>query len=137
MRSLFDAAPGRSCARMPRRRAVTIGCSIVTSDPTTAWKSRLVPADSTWGVAGDDLNATPVRWPPGAGTADAAIAERELLIIVVAGTAAVTVDGDAAELTAGDALLIAAGARWRLTAGPDGVRYLSVHRRRGPIQIRR
>lgn len=39
------------------------------------------------------------------------------------------------DLAAGSAIFIPRGTRRAITAGDDGVRYPSVHRRRGPLQI--
>jgi mannose-6-phosphate isomerase-like protein (cupin superfamily) len=58
-----------------------------------------------------------------------------VLIFVVDGSATVVVDDEERELTAGDALIVGKGCRRRITAGRAGVRYLSVHRRRPPLQI--
>ena len=95
----------------------------------------LLAAAATIGIGGEELNATPVTWPPGAGTADGAIAERELLLVVMQGTATATVDGCVLQLAAHDSLLIPAGASWQMVAGEDGMHYLSVHRRKGPIAL--
>jgi hypothetical protein len=38
-------------------------------------------------------------------------------------------------LVPGSALLVEKGSSRTLRAGPDGVRYVSIHRRRGPLQI--
>jgi len=38
-------------------------------------------------------------------------------------------------LTAGCAFLVERGTRRGIRAGADGLRYLSIHRRRGPLQI--
>jgi hypothetical protein len=45
------------------------------------------------------------------------------------------VDGEPHALDQGDALILGKGQARALSAGPDGVRYLSIHRRRGPLQI--
>jgi len=45
------------------------------------------------------------------------------------------VEGAAHTLAAGSAILIARETRRDITAGDGGLRYLSVHRRRGPLQI--
>lgn len=61
--------------------------------------------------------------------------ERDVLLVVRARSATVTIDGNPHALEQGDA------SAWRkprcraIVAGRDGVRYLWVHRRRGPLQI--
>jgi quercetin dioxygenase-like cupin family protein len=88
-----------------------------------------------WGAASEELNATLLAWPPGAGPAEHVNTERDAAIVVVEGTLELEVDGVRTTLQAGEAAIVAKGARRRLTAGPDGVRYASVHRRRGGLTI--
>jgi quercetin dioxygenase-like cupin family protein len=88
-----------------------------------------------WGLASEDLNATLLEWPPGHELAEHVNEELDVLIVVVEGGAAVTVDGDERPVAAGEALLVPKGAVRRIRAGAGGVRYVSVHRRRGPLQI--
>jgi quercetin dioxygenase-like cupin family protein len=57
------------------------------------------------------------------------------MMVVLAGSATVTIDGEEQPVHAGEALIVEKGRRRGISAGPDGVRYLSVHRRRGPLQI--
>lgn len=90
-----------------------------------------------WGMASDDLNATLLVWPPGHEVAEHVNAELDVLVVVIDTGGTVTIDGEAYALTAGDAILIPRGARRGIRAGADGMRYLSVHRRRGPLQIAR
>jgi uncharacterized cupin superfamily protein len=61
--------------------------------------------------------------------------ERDVLILVLEGTGVAIVDGVEHRLRRHHALLIAHGARRSIRAGPDGLRYLSVHLRRPPLQI--
>jgi quercetin dioxygenase-like cupin family protein len=88
-----------------------------------------------WGTATEDLNATLLAWPAGHKVAEHVNDERDVLIVVVAGSASVTVDGEAHGLAASQALLIEKGRSRAISAGDHGVRYLSVHRRREPLQI--
>jgi uncharacterized cupin superfamily protein len=88
-----------------------------------------------WGMASTDLNATLLAWPPGHEVAEHVNAELDVLVVVLDGRGSAIVDGVEHVLTAGRALLIARGVRRRITAGDGGLRYLSVHRRRGPLQI--
>lgn len=89
-----------------------------------------------WGLASDDLNATLLAWREGGGPAEHVNDERDVLIFVVAGSANVSVDGEAEELHAGRGLIIEKARRRSIAAGAHGVRYLSVHLRRPPLQIR-
>jgi quercetin dioxygenase-like cupin family protein/hemerythrin len=88
-----------------------------------------------WGTATEDLNATLLAWPSGAGPSEHVNSERDVLFVVLVGSATVTVDGTARVIDAGQAMVVAKGSVRRVVAGPDGVRYLSVHIRRGPLQI--
>ncbi len=90
-----------------------------------------------WGAASDDLNATLLEWPAGGGPAEHVNAERDVLYVVLAGTATLTVDGEPQELRAGEATIVAKGSRRSLVAGPDGVRYLTAHVRRGGLALKR
>jgi hypothetical protein len=49
------------------------------------------------------------------------------LLVVLAGSATVTVAGEDRLLDAGEAIIIEKGRTRRIAAGPDGARYLSVH----------
>ena len=59
----------------------------------------------------------------------------DVLVVVLGGSGTAVVAGDAHALSAGQVLLIEKGLSRSITAGADGLRYLSVHRRRGPLQI--
>jgi len=90
-----------------------------------------------WGAESDDLNATMLEWPAGEGPDEHVNDSRDVLYVVLAGAATLTLDGESHELAAGDALIVAKGVRRGLVAGPDGVRYVTAHVRRGPLQITR
>ena len=61
--------------------------------------------------------------------------ERDVLLVVVDGSGAVEVDGEALAVGRADAVLLPKGARRRVVAGGGGIRYLSVHLRRGGLAI--
>ena len=88
-----------------------------------------------WGLASDDLNATLLVWPPGHEVAEHVNDELDVLVVVLEGNGEVVVDGQPHAVVAGFALLIPRGSSRHITAGDKGLRYLSVHRRRGPLQI--
>lgn len=90
-----------------------------------------------WGAASADLNATLLEWPAGRGPAEHVNEERDVLYVVLAGSATLTVDGDARPLEPGEATIVDKGASRALVAGPDGVRYLTAHVRRDPLQLKR
>jgi quercetin dioxygenase-like cupin family protein len=88
-----------------------------------------------WGAESEDLNATLLAWDPGSGPPEHVNTERDVLVAVLEGSATVTLAGEEHRLEAEDALIIDKGLARQITAGPNGVRYLSVHRRRPPLQI--
>lgn len=88
-----------------------------------------------WGIASTDLNATLLAWPPGHVVAEHVNAELDVLVVVLDGAGSAVVDGATHVLAAGCALLIPRAARRCIRAGAPGLRYVSVHRRRGPLQI--
>lgn len=88
-----------------------------------------------WGMASSDLNATLLAWPARHAVAEHVNGELDVLVVTLTGHGHVVIDGTAHDLAPGSAILIPRGTRRAITAGDDGVRYLSVHRRRGPLQI--
>jgi quercetin dioxygenase-like cupin family protein len=86
-----------------------------------------------WGMQSEELNATLLEWPSGGGVAEHVNDELEVIVLVLAGSACVSLDGTAHALSAGSLLLVPRGCARSVSAGADGVRYLSVHRRRGPL----
>jgi quercetin dioxygenase-like cupin family protein len=90
-----------------------------------------------WGAASTDLNATLLEWPAGAGPAEHVNHALDVLYVVLSGSATLTVDGEPQVLGAGEVAIVDKGARRALLAGPDGVRYLTAHVRRGGLEIKR
>ena len=88
-----------------------------------------------WGMASHDLNATLLAWPAGHALAEHINAELDVLVVVLDGSATVTIDDAPHELSAPATILVPRGTRRALRAGDGGARYLSVHRRRRPLQI--
>jgi len=84
-----------------------------------------------WSLGGaGDLNANLVAFPPGEGVGEHVNAERDVLIVGVAGDGEVVVDGQAHRVTPGTAILVPRGARRATRAGRGRFSYLTVHRRR-------
>jgi quercetin dioxygenase-like cupin family protein/iron-sulfur cluster repair protein YtfE (RIC family) len=88
-------------------------------------------------LASDELNVTPLSWKAGSGPPEHVNEERDVLVVVLDGSATLGIDGEERELARGDTAIIAKGRRRKITAGRGGVRYLSIHRRRPPLQIGR
>jgi mannose-6-phosphate isomerase-like protein (cupin superfamily) len=125
--------------RLEERRLFPLIEELLPEATLSAASARAAARDGggpTWGTASEDLNATLLSWGAGKGPLENVNAERDVLLVVLAGSATVTTDTDECELVAGETLIIAKGRRRKITAGRDGVRYLSVHRRRPPLHIR-
>jgi quercetin dioxygenase-like cupin family protein len=90
-------------------------------------------AGPLWGMQSEELNATLLEWPPGGGVAEHVNDELEVLLLVLSGSASIALDGTEHELSTGNLLLVPRGCVRSVTAGSGGVRYPSVHRRRGPL----
>jgi mannose-6-phosphate isomerase-like protein (cupin superfamily) len=90
-----------------------------------------------WGAASEDLNATVLVWPAGEGPPEHVNESIDVLYVVVAGSATLIVDGASRDLEPGEATIVDKGARRGLVAGPDGVRYVTAHVRRGGLQLKR
>jgi quercetin dioxygenase-like cupin family protein len=89
-----------------------------------------------WGAASEELNATLLSWNAGEGPAEHVNDERDVLVVVLAGSVTVRTDEGERRLGEGEATIIDKRRRRKITAGVDGARYLSVHRRRPPLQIK-
>ena len=90
-----------------------------------------------WAVASVDLNATVVAWPPGGGVASHRNDERDVLLVVIAGDGTVTVDGRPIDLQAQRGVVVPKGTVRAISAGSQGLRYLSIHLRRTGLTLMR
>ena len=88
-----------------------------------------------WGTETEELNATLLAWPAGKGPAEHVNSERDVIVVVLSGQATVTLDGEPHAVGAEEALVLEKNRSRSITAGPEGVRYLSIHRRRAPLTI--
>jgi quercetin dioxygenase-like cupin family protein len=88
-----------------------------------------------WGLESDDLNVNLVAWPAGDGVAEHVNAQVDVLLVVTSGAMTVRIGGATHDLTEGQALLLPKGAARAITACEGGVRYLTAHRRRGPLTL--
>jgi formiminotetrahydrofolate cyclodeaminase/quercetin dioxygenase-like cupin family protein len=86
-----------------------------------------------WGMQSPELNATLLGWPAGAGVPEHRNTERDVLLVVLDGSAELVLDGIEHRLRAHQLVLLPRGSSRALTAGPLGVRYLSIHLRREPM----
>lgn len=85
--------------------------------------------------ASDDLNANLVHLDPGHAIGEHVNSEVDVLVVVLAGSGTAVVAGDDLALAQHVVAHIPRGTERRIEAGPDGVSYLTVHRRRGPLRI--
>lgn len=110
----------------------------MTPDPPANLPTALLKISGTgliWGMASSDLNATLLVWPPGHVLKEHTNDERDVLLITLARDGVAVVDGHEHDLVAGTALLIEKGRSRSIRGGVEGIRYLSVHTRRGSLQI--
>lgn len=84
---------------------------------------------------GGDLDANLVRLRAGDVIDTHVNDDVDVLVYVQSGGGDLTVDDDEHHLRSDVLVLIPRGARRRITAGPTGMYYLSVHRRRSPLTI--
>lgn len=84
---------------------------------------------------GGDLDANLVRLGPDGSIGEHVNGEVDVLIVVRTGTGAVAIDGMSSGLGPDHIALVPKGTSRSITAGPEGITYLSVHRRRGPMVI--
>ena len=90
-----------------------------------------------WGAASEELNATLLVWRSGEGQPEHVDESRDVALVVLAGSGTITVDGTDHELAAGTLAIVPRGATRRVVAAADGLRCLTVHRRRGGLAIDR
>ena len=89
-----------------------------------------------WTLEGSsELNANLVRFEMGGGVGEHVNDEVEVLIVGVSGSGSVKVNGEEHPVSNGIITFIPRGARRSTQATSGDFEYLSVHRRRGPLQI--
>ena len=88
-----------------------------------------------WGTASEELNATLLVWRAGEGQPEHVNAERDVAVVALAGSGTLTVDGAEHVLAAGTLAIVPRGASRSIVAGRDGLRCLTVHRRRGGLGL--
>lgn len=76
-----------------------------------------------------------LAWPAGAGPAAHVNNERDVVLVVLHGSAQLELDGVVQNVQAGDVAVLVKGSTRAVTAGPEGVRYVTVHRRRPGLSI--
>lgn len=82
------------------------------------------------------LDANVIALPPGGGIAQHAGPEEDVLLHVLAGSGTLWAELGELELAAGALVWLPRRARRQIDAGPEGLRYMTVHRRKQGLQIR-
>jgi quercetin dioxygenase-like cupin family protein len=82
-----------------------------------------------------ELNANLVRFGAGGGVAEHINLLVDVLSVGVSGCGVVTVEGEEHPLSSGTMVFVPRGARRSVRSASEDFAYLSVHRRRGPLQI--
>jgi quercetin dioxygenase-like cupin family protein len=85
--------------------------------------------------ASSELNANLVRFGTGEGVGEHVNDEVEVIFLGVSGSGIVTVDREEHALSAGMMVFIPKGARHSTLGASEDFAYLTVHRRRRPLQI--
>ena len=84
-----------------------------------------------------DLNVNLIQFAEGEGVGDHVNDEVDVLLVGVSGSGEVLINGTSHCLNSGTLILIPKGARRSTRGISANFAYLTVHRRRGPLKIRR
>lgn len=84
---------------------------------------------------GGDLDANLVRLDPDGAIGEHVNDDVDVLMIVQSGAGHLHINGTCRDLAADHLALIPRGSVRSISAGPSGITYLSVHRRRSPLSI--
>jgi quercetin dioxygenase-like cupin family protein len=84
----------------------------------------------------NQLQANLVSLDPGARVDEHVERELDVLLVVVAGEGTLVADGEEQAVTAPGVLVLPAGTRRSILAGPQGLAYVTAHRRRAGMSIR-
>ena len=82
-----------------------------------------------------ELNANLVRFGTGRGVEEHVNDEVEVIVLGVSGSGIVAVDREEHALSAGILVFVPKGARRPTVSASEDFAYLTVHRRRGPLQV--
>jgi mannose-6-phosphate isomerase-like protein (cupin superfamily) len=97
----------------------------------------IVGRGPAWGTATPDLNATVLVWRPGEGQPLHVNHERDVVLVVVDGSGTVTIDDEQRLVAAGMLVVVPRGTTRSIVAHDEGMRCVTVHRRRDGLTIGR
>lgn len=83
----------------------------------------------------EDLNANLVRFTSGRGVDEHTNAEVDVILVGVSGSGIVTIEGHEHLLSSGMITFVPKGTRRSTRSASDDFAYLTIHRRRRPLQI--
>jgi len=93
-------------------------------------------AGVVWALQGsNELNANLVCFGVGGGVGEHSNEEVDVIFVGVSGSGSVGVEGAELPLSSGTMVFVPRGARRSVQSASEDFAYLSVHRRRGPLQI--
>lgn len=88
-----------------------------------------------WSASPSGCHANLVVLEPGGSIGTHRNDELDVLVVVLDGHGTITIDGAAVPASATTAVVVPAGAVRSVTAGPGGLRYLTIHAERRPLAI--
>lgn len=100
---------------------------------------RGVPASGdgvAWSAAPTGVNVNLVVLHPGGAISAHRNDEVDVVVVAMAGAGTVTIDGELVPVADGTAVVVPSGTTRSIAAGDGGLRYLTIHRSRGPLGIR-
>jgi quercetin dioxygenase-like cupin family protein len=99
---------------------------------------RAAPPGVAWKLteAGRQLDANLLRLVPGQTIDTHTEPDLDVLIVIIAGSGALTSGGETLLCAPGELVWLPRGCTRNLTAGPGGLAYLTVHQRRPGMRIR-
>jgi quercetin dioxygenase-like cupin family protein len=95
-------------------------------------------AGARWALAepGRQLDANVIHLPPGQRVGTHTEADLDVVLVVVAGSGSIGTPDDPQPVAVGNIVWLPHGSTRNLTAGADGLSYLTVHRRRPGLQVK-
>lgn len=112
---------------------MTVGGSVRIGELAASARGR---AGVIWTLeAGIELNANLVCFGTGGGVGEHVNDEVEVIVVGIAGSGVVEVDGEEHPVSNGTLTFVPKGVRRSIRSLSEDFAYLTVHRRRGPLQV--